>query len=396
MQARNPQLVSFVGQMAERAAKRREVHAQQRQIASIMGGPEGPPTPLALAPVNALAAPSAPETAVNALAAPPAAPAAPDNAARIADLERKQAQLEALGTPAALANAKLLQRQIEKLAPPSEKPMVVGPNLVTPSGKVLFTASEKGYEPPEIEKLQNALSALPPGDPRRAAYENRIRILTTREPKTEKEPNKPVEVVGPDGKPIIVSAEEAISKRMTPAKAMEGLAPKEIQKREAEYPKATASIKNFVAKSEQYIKELEKLRDDPGLDSITGTIYGVTPGVISGAAGRRAKAQYDKVFAKGGFQALQDLKAMSPAGGALGNVSNEEGRRLEASTVGGLDRSQDLADVKQGINDYIAEIRGSMKRVRDAYDDTYEYRTTRGGGAAKTGGPRPSLDDIFK
>jgi hypothetical protein len=301
------------------------------------------------------------------------------------------APVNALAAPPAAAPAGVTREMAQR--------MILSPNpRIREQGKALVATlekPEKGYEPTELEKLLTRQSQVAPGSPEARALENRIRILTTREPKTEKEPNKPVEVVGPDGKPIIVSAEEAISKRMTPAKAMEGLPPKEIQRREADYPKATSSFKNFVAKSEQYIKELEKLRDDPGLDSITGTIYGVTPGVISGAAGRRAKAQYDKVFAKGGFQALQDLKAMSPSGGALGNVSNEEGRRLESSTVGGLDRSQSLADVQQGINDYIAEIRGSMKRVSDAYNDTYEYRTS-GGGAAKPGGPRPSLDDIFK
>ena len=206
------------------------------------------------------------------------------------------------------------------------------------------------------------------------------------QPKEPKGPGTPVAVVDDaTGRVKYVTAEEAMGK--TPASAMEGLSPKEIQKREAAHPQATSSVRNFTAKSEQFIKELEKLRDDPGLDSITGTIYGVTPGVVSGEAGRRAMAAYNKIFAKGGFQALQDLKAASATGGALGNVSNEEGRRLEASTVGGIDRSQSLDDVKNGINDFIAEIRGSMKRVREAYDDTYEYRTSRGRAGATPSAP---------
>jgi hypothetical protein len=283
-------------------------------------------------------------------AAPPAAPATP------ADV----ATMQALGFP-------LTQQGYEQFRAAQRQPPTYTPS---PDMQGYELAKSEGYKGTFFDyQRQLAEAKRPPAQP--------------------KEPNKPVEVVGLDGKPIIVSAEEAIAGRMTPAKAMEGLPPKEIQRREADYPKATASFKNFIAKSEQYIKELEKLRDDPGLDSITGTIYGVTPGVISGAAGRRAKAQYDKVFAKGGFQALQDLKAMSPSGGALGNVSNEEGRRLESSTVGGLDRSQQLADVQQGINDYIAEIRGSMKRVGDAYGDTYEYRTTRGGAPAAPPGLSP-------
>ena len=120
------------------------------------------------------------------------------------------------------------------------------------------------------------------------------------------------------------------------------------------------------------------MRDDPGLNQITGPIYGRTPSVSR--EGSRAQALYDKIFAKGGFQALQDMREASKTGGALGNVSNEEGRRLEKSIVGGLDRTQNIADVQQGINDLIDEIRTSKSRVREAYDATYEYRTQRGAG----------------
>ena len=161
----------------------------------------------------------------------------------------------------------------------------------------------------------------------------------------------------------------------TPASEFTGVTAKEIQKREAAYPQATQSVNGFEAKSDLFIKELEKLRDDPGLEKITGPIFGRTPSVSR--EGSRAQSTYDKIFAKGGFQALQDMREMSKTGGALGNVSNEEGRRLEKSVVGGLDRTQNIADVKQGINDLIDEIRGSKARVREAYDSTYEYRASR-------------------
>jgi hypothetical protein len=112
------------------------------------------------------------------------------------------------------------------------------------------------------------------------------------------------------------------------------------------------------------------------LNQITGPIYGRTPSVSQ--AGSRAQALYDKIFAKGGFQALQDMREASKTGGALGNVSNEEGRRLEKSIVGGLDRTQNIKDVRRGINDLIDEIRTSKSRVREAYESTYDYRTQQG------------------
>jgi hypothetical protein len=228
-------------------------------------------------------------------------------------------------------------------------------------------------------------------------------------------PGAPVAVMGPDGRPQYVSREQAIGMtpftpasvklmsggggatapvgkapagyRYTPTGDLEpipggpatlGLSPKDIQKREAVFPQSTSSVKSFETKSEQFIKELEKLRDDPGLNQITGAIYGRTPSVSR--EGSRAQALYDKIFAKGGFQALQDMREASKTGGALGNVSNEEGRRLEKSVVGGLDRTQSIDDVKQGINDFIDEIRVSQARVREAYDSTYAYKS----GAAAT------------
>lgn len=206
-----------------------------------------------------------------------------------------------------------------------------------------------------------------------------------------------VSVIGPDGRPTMVPADQAagmtpltaatakmagIGAAPAPARAAKaeapetgGLSPKDLQKREAAFPQATQAIRGFETKSEQFIKELEKLRDDPGLNQITGPIFGRTPSVSR--EGSRAQALYDKIFAKGGFQALQDMREASKTGGALGNVSNEEGRRLEKSIVGGLDRTQNIKDVQQGINDLIEEIRTSQARVRDAYDMTYEYRANR-------------------
>jgi hypothetical protein len=253
--------------------------------------------------------------------------------------------------------------------------------------------------------------------------ENRF-ITAPREP-APVAPTQPVAVLGPDGRPQYVSREQAIGMtpfspasvkfigggaggasgggraapagkapagyRYTPTGDLEpipggpaaaGLNPKDIQKREATYPQATASVKSFETNSEQFIRELEKLRDDPGLNQITGPIYGRTPSVSR--EGSRAQSLYDKIFAKGGFQALQDMREASKTGGALGNVSNEEGRRLEKSTVGGLDRTQNIKDVQQGINDFIDEIRVSQARVREAYDTTYAYKSEAPAGAASS------------
>ena len=158
---------------------------------------------------------------------------------------------------------------------------------------------------------------------------------------------------------------------------LEGLAPKEVQKREVAFPQATSAIKGFEAKSDAFIKDLKQLRDHPGLSEITGFIAGRNPAPLT-ADGRQALAIYNKVVAKGGFQALQDMRDASKSGGALGSVSNQEGKQLIAS-FSAIDRRQDAKDVQAAIVGSIGDIEGAKVRMREAYDSTYSYKRPTGG-----------------
>jgi hypothetical protein len=228
--------------------------------------------------------------------------------------------------------------------------------------------------PPEVEK-------------------QKIRIAGASRPPAQPRPEQPpVAVVDPlTGKTVYVSREEALSGRMTPASATEGLSPKEIQKREAALPAATSAVNGFDTKAKSFIKDLIALRDDVGLDQITGPIYGRIGSVSR--EGSRAQALYDKIVAKGGFQALQDLRDASKTGGALGNVSNQEGKQLTASFAA-IDRRQNAADVQAAIDQAISDIEGARTRTREAYDSTYSYKNA-AGQAVSAGAGKPSLDSIF-
>jgi hypothetical protein len=149
------------------------------------------------------------------------------------------------------------------------------------------------------------------------------------------------------------------------------LTPKEKQKREAAYPQATSAVNSFETKADSFVKDIEKLRDSPGLSEITGIAAGRLPGIT--ANGRAAQALYDKIVAKGGFQALQDLRDASKTGGALGNVSNQEGKQLTASFAA-IDRRQDAKDVRAALDQAIGDIQGSKTRLKEAYDMTYSYK----------------------
>lgn len=207
--------------------------------------------------------------------------------------------------------------------------------------------------------------------------------LVPKAPVSSATPAAPVAVVGEDGKIKYVSREDAINKGMTPANAIEGLTPKEIQKREASYPQATTSVKALEKSTDSLIKDLKALRDHPGLDSITGVAAGRLPGITSN--GRAAQAIYDKIVAKGGFQVLQDMRETSKTGGALGNVSDKEGAQLK-SAFAAIDRKQEAKDVRNAIDDAISNAEGSKARVRESYDMTYDYKN-KSDGTASTAKP---------
>lgn len=175
------------------------------------------------------------------------------------------------------------------------------------------------------------------------------------------------ERIGLERERVNLAKNEAQLKR----EGIEGIAPKELQKREAALPAATQAVKGFEAKSDSFIRDLEALRDHPGLEGITGAVYGRTPSV--GKESSAAQALYEKVMAKGGFQALQDLRDASKTGGALGNVSNQEGKQL-SSSFAAIQRTQSADDVKAAINQAIADIEGAKTRTREAYDATYSYK----------------------
>lgn len=166
------------------------------------------------------------------------------------------------------------------------------------------------------------------------------------------------------------------------------LSPKEIQAREAKFPQANLAVKSFESKSASVLKDIERLRNHPGLSSITGIVYGRTPSVT--AEGREAQALYDKIVAGLQFNELQEMRNASPTGGALGNVSNQEGTQLRQA-AGALDRTQEASSVQKELGRIADSIRGSQARVREAFDLTYEYKPSVGGNAAAPGAtPTPA------
>jgi hypothetical protein len=161
------------------------------------------------------------------------------------------------------------------------------------------------------------------------------------------------------------------------------LSPKEIQVREAKRPQATLALKTFEDKTTTLEKDIKELINHPGLPSITGIAAGRLPGIT--AEGRAAEALFNRIQKAGGFRELQEMRNASPTGGALGQVSNQENTSLQ-QTFAAIDRTQNAADVKKGLNKALDELTQSKGRVREAFDMTYDYRPA--DSAAPTGGKK--------
>ena len=304
----------------------------------------------------------------------PGATAAPAGVNNLTALNNQIAANMALGTEQGYKNAERLQKQADVLS----KRYTVGNTLMGGEGNIYGTAPTPSRLLTPEEEAQ------------------RLRIAGAgRAPAAPRPEQPPVAVIdAATGKTVYVSREEALRGRMTPANAGEGLPPKEIQKREAAFPAATSAVTGFEKKSDSFIKDLRTLHDHPGLSEITGIAAGRLPGLT--ANGRAAQALYDKIVAKGGFQALQDLRDASKTGGALGNVSNQEGKQLTASFAA-IDRRQDAPDVKAALNDAIASVEGARTRTREAYDSTYSYKSPAGQAAPSSAAakiPQAAIDAL--
>lgn len=353
----------------------------QKNFESLLkGGAGAAPAPAvspAAPPSGAFDVNAAPVAPRNALAPAPLPPAnamaaGPD----LADIRRKIDAAYALGTPQALAWAQARERELAETTKPQVTP--AGSSVYVPGQGFVGTAPEKANKTEMQRNYEFAQSQGFKGS--LFDYERQLREAT-RAPAV---PQPPVAVVDPvTGKQVLVSREEALSKRMAPASAMESLPPKEIQAREAKYPAATSALKTFESNADRLAADLEKLATHPGLSGISGLVYGRTPAVTKEA--RAAQALYDSIVARGGFQELQNMRSASPTGGALGNVSNQEGQYLR-DAFAPINRTQDTADLSRALREAAGATKTAKQRLREAYDMTYDYKNQGGASTAPAAG----------
>jgi hypothetical protein len=367
-------------QIARQAAKERKAYMASQPGA---GGAVSTPVPTPNISSAVLPAAGAP-TQVNALGAgaPPAAAPPQGNALgnnRLSQIENRLIELRQFPTAGKQERDDLIKERTELMKPITGAAGGFVYNQVTgrfeqPPEKTKKTDLQLNYQAAKDQGFTGSIFD----------YERKLKEAT-RAPAAPAQPQAPVAVVDPvTGKQVYVTREEALSKRMAPASAMEGLTPKEIQTREAKYPAATLAVKTIESSSDRLASDLEALAKHPGLSGISGLVYGNTPAITKDA--RVALEKYKSILARGGFAELQAMRSASPTGGALGNVSNQENQYLR-DAFAAIGRSQDTADLKTALESAANVARAAKQRVRDAYDLTYDYKT---GGGATTPAPKPA------
>lgn len=168
-----------------------------------------------------------------------------------------------------------------------------------------------------------------------------------------------------------------------PVAPVEDLSPKERQKREAALPTRRTAVKAVEQNSDSLITEMERLKNHKALSAILGPIESRLPSFFPGAT--NAQAILNQIKARGTFSVLQAMRDASKTGGALGNVSNLEIGKLEAAFAA-LDQAQSETDFKAAIDRAIAEVNAVKERMREAFEEEYEYRGGAGRGSAPSSG----------
>jgi len=150
---------------------------------------------------------------------------------------------------------------------------------------------------------------------------------------------------------------------------------KDVEKQTLERVETESLYKATTSSLDEAITNAQNLLNHPGIDNITGGIWGLnarTPNLLAEA--RAAQSLLDTVMAKGFLDSLMNLKAASKTGASgFGQLSEKEGAIIRAS-IGNLDPLQDTADFKAAMRSYIEKLKGWRSRAEDTYRASPYYK----------------------
>ena len=133
-------------------------------------------------------------------------------------------------------------------------------------------------------------------------------------------------------------------------------------------PKRRAAIRSAQVKQTRLTEDIDDLIAK--VDSSTAGPGGTLLAHFPGTSATDLRANLDTIKANLGFQELQALRDASPTGGALGQVTENETRFLQA-TLGSLDIGQSPAQLRANLAKVKKRIQESFDLIHRAYDDEF-------------------------
>lgn len=127
----------------------------------------------------------------------------------------------------------------------------------------------------------------------------------------------------------------------------------------------TSMLQNSNASFDRLATTANEILNHPGLNGITGIRGKFTD--IPGTDAANARALLNTLKSQVGFGVLQEMRNNSKSGGALGSVSDAEGKRLE-NNLAALDTTQDIEQFKKQLQSIIDYTNSAKDRLRDAYN----------------------------
>ena len=265
--------------------------------------------------------------------------------------------------------AALLAQEEAKRKAGMGQPIGAGGLLMPDKSIVPPAGGEKQFAPPEVIALTERLKGMQPDDPNRAAIQARIKYLTERPekpaaaepavtPVTIADPNDPSGTLVVDGRTnrVLGKGPKLTQTGATSAKLIAGK------------PQAKLRVDTMIQNLDRMDTAMADLDADPGLTNITGTIMGRTPNITNVATG--AQAKLDSIKSQIFQSSLQSMREASKTGGAVGNVSDREGDKLER-TLAALDQAQGTPAFKYQLKRAREQVKLSKELIQRAFDEQF-------------------------
>lgn len=138
--------------------------------------------------------------------------------------------------------------------------------------------------------------------------------------------------------------------------------------KQSKAPKARMAMEQARARTQRVEELVGEIM--PQVDAWTAGWAGEKLSEWSGTRAADMKKNLGTLQAIAGFQELNDMRASSPTGGALGNVTERELAFLQ-SVIRNIENSQSPTQLRRNLAAFQKEVQGSWQRIEEAYQEDF-------------------------